>query len=423
MRLFLLVCSVLLATAAPAGAARVETSGDGLLYSSAAGDVVRITQTQGVDDVPRSVRFSFGTGNSRPTTGPGCFFTGGLVQCTVGAELRFALDDGDDQVNAAGTAAPLNAVTPQVFDTGAGADEVVAGPADDVVRGGPGADRLTGGPGGDELDGGAGDDVIVGLDGADVVRGGDGTDTLDLSGAAAGVTVFLNGIADDGPAGTAAVDVERVLGSAFGDTLGGGDGVDVLEAGAGDDVIDVRGGGNDVADCGEGTDRAVVDAGDVPLGCEVVELPPAVPAPPPPASEPPADPPADPPAPPPVGSAPQRIPARVIFEWATFRNGSGTVARTLRVRDVPEGGRVILRCDGPGCGFAKRRVRVRDSGEAALKPLLRGRRLRAGAVVEVRVTAPGFVGKVTRFRMRRARVPVKTSLCLSPGDEAARRCS
>ena len=113
------------------------------------------------------------------------------------------------------------------------------------------------------------------------------------------------------------------------------------------------------------------------------------------------------------------IPARVIFEWATFRDGSGTVARTLRVRDVPAGGRVVLRCSGGGCGFASRRARVRDSGDAALKPLLRGRRLRAGAVVEVRVTAPGFVGKVTRFRMRRARVPVKTSLCLRAGRRHA----
>ena len=67
---------MLLATAAPAGAARVETADGGLLYSSVAGDEVRIAQTQGVDDVPRSVRFSFATGNTRPTTGPGCFFTG-----------------------------------------------------------------------------------------------------------------------------------------------------------------------------------------------------------------------------------------------------------------------------------------------------------------------------------------------------------
>ena len=50
------------------------------------------------------------------------------MQCTVGATLRFALDDGDDQVNAAGIGAPLDAVTPQDLDMGAGADQVVAGP-------------------------------------------------------------------------------------------------------------------------------------------------------------------------------------------------------------------------------------------------------------------------------------------------------
>ena len=98
------------------------------------------------------------------------------------------------------------------------------------------------------------------------------------------------------------------------------------------------------------------------------------------------------------------------------------MARTLRVRDVPEGGRVVLRCAGGGCGFARRTARVRASRDAALKPLLRGRRLRPGAVVEVRVTAPGFVGMVTRFRMRRARVPVKTSRSLPPGASKPGAC-
>ena len=411
MRLPLALCIALaVLPAATASAARVETAGGGLRYASDADDVVRVTQVRGVDDVPKSIRFTFGAGNTPPQTGPGCFITGGAVQCQVGTVLRFALSDGADQVDASGTGAPLDARTPQEYDTGAGADVVVAGPLGDKVDAGDGADRVTAGPGSDTVDGGAGDDIVVGLDGADAVTGGDGSDMLDLSAATAGVTVFLNGLADDGPAGAASVDVEHVVGSAFADTLGGGAAVDVLEAGGGDDVIDVRGGGNDVANCGPGTDRAVVDAGDVPLGCETVELPA-----PPPAVEPPADP--GPPA------ALPAIPARVVFEWATARDGSGTVARTLRVRDVPAGGRVVLRCAGRGCEFGRRVARVSAVGTAGLKKLLRGRRLKAGAVVEVRVTAAGFVGKVTRFRMRRARVPVKTSLCLAPGDVAPRRCA
>ena len=67
------------------------------------------------------------------------------------------------------------------------------------VAGGPGADRLTGGAGADDFDGGKGDDVIGGLSARDVLRGRDGSDTLDLSRAASGLTVILDGLADDGP--------------------------------------------------------------------------------------------------------------------------------------------------------------------------------------------------------------------------------
>ena len=52
------------------------------------------------------------------------------------------------------------------------------------------------------------------------------------------------------------------------------------------------------------------------------------------------------------------VPARVSFLWAAFRDG--TEARTLRVRSVPPGGRVQLRCSrARACGFTRAVVRVR----------------------------------------------------------------
>ena len=111
----------------------------------------------------------------------------------------------------------------------------------------------------------------------------------------------------------------------------------------------------------------------------------------------------------------------MAFKFAAFRDG--TEARTLRVRGVPRGGRVELRCKGRGCGFARKRARLTASGGANLVGMLKGRRLRPGVVLDVRVTAPEHIGKVTRFVIRgRGRLPLKRSLCLPPGAKNPTRC-
>lgn len=51
------------------------------------------------------------------------------------------------------------------------------------------------------------------------------------------------------------------------------------------------------------------------------------------------------------------------------------------------------------------------------------RRLRAGAVLEVRLTAKDTTGRVIRFKMRKGRLPKKTTLCLAPGANTPGRCA
>jgi hypothetical protein len=114
-------------------------------------------------------------------------------------------------------------------------------------------------------------------------------------------------------------------------------------------------------------------------------------------------------------------PARLSFLWAAFRDG--TEARTLRVRSIPAGGRVQLRCSARRpCGFTRRDVRPKRDGTAGLLRFLRGRRLPAGLVVEVRVSAPEHLTTVARFAMRTGKVPRQTSLCLAPGKQRPRKC-
>ena len=362
--------------------------------------------------------------------------------------LRFDTLGGDDAIDASGSALPFDGSLPTTFATGAGADRITGGPRNDDLFAGAGDDRLSGGPGPDVIQGEAGDDVVLGLDGNDVVIGGAGTDRLDLSAqGGGGLAVSLDGAADDGPLGSEAnISVEDVTGSPAGDILSGGDGRNVIDGGGGNDVIDVRGGGVDAVDCGDGADRVVADAEDAVSRCETVDLGVVVA---PGGSPPPVDADGDgvvagadcddadaarrPGARDVPGNrvdedcsgsdaALEVVPARVVFAFAAFRDG--TEARALRVRAVPDGGRVQLRCSRRrACGFARERVRVRDDGTAGLLRLVRGRRLPAGLALEVRVSAPEHITKVTRFVMRRGKTPRKRSLCLPPGASAPRRCA
>ena len=75
--------------------------------------------------------------------------------------------------------------------------------------------------------------------------------------------------------------------------------------------------------------------------------------------------------------------------------------------DVPAGGRVAVLCSGKGCGFKRRAVAV-HGGKAFLTKLFRGHRLKPHAVIDVRVTAPGMVGRAARFTIRANKLPRKT---------------
>jgi Ca2+-binding RTX toxin-like protein len=157
-----------------------------------------------------------------------------------------------------------------------------------VVFGAGGNDTMVSGPGSDELDGGYGGDPA----GADARS----NDAVTYAGRAAGVTVTLDGLPDDGAPGEAdeiLPTVEHVIGTAHPDTLvgpahapddrpyrldggagadvlSGGDGADLIDAGADDDVIVSLGGRKDAIRCGTGFDVLVADAADLSRDCEQV---------------------------------------------------------------------------------------------------------------------------------------------------------
>ena len=285
---------------------------------------------------------------------------------------------------------------------------------DDVLVGTAANDALYGAGGNDRLDGAGGDDQLDGGAGADDLRGGPGIDTV-VYGGSVPVKASIDGVANDGVEGEGdriADDVEAVStgagadalsgaagdeqldGGAGDDAIDGDDGEDSLFGGAGDDTINAVDGFIDVVDCGDGRDLASVDEIDRVTNCETV-----------------------------VRAAQPRVRAVVAAAWQVGGDPTRTRALRITLTKVPEDGVVELRCSPRRLGCRSRRrgvVITRGTGNAA-RALL-GARLRRGAVVEVRISQPGAIGQVVRYRIRGRSGPSRRNLCLRAGSDAASAC-
>lgn len=225
------------------------------------------------------VDVDLGEGSSnRATPPPGC--AGGVFNATGGS--------GPDTVAVDGVARSEMNINANL---GAGNDSFLGGDGNDVARGGEGNDKLDGsagndqhfgdggdddiqgGPGNDVEDGGPGDDFIGGRlglssgrdndQGADTVRGGEGTDGLVLESHAGGMSISLDGQANDGTGAEGdniGSDFERIDGTNAADVFHGSPGGDSFHAGGGGDEIHGADGGDDLAGDG-GDDRVFGDAG------------------------------------------------------------------------------------------------------------------------------------------------------------------
>jgi hypothetical protein len=276
-------------------------------------------------------------------------------------------------------------------------------PGPDVLTGTSGDDTLAGLGGNDRLRGGGGNDTLDGGPGADDMAGGSGRDAVSYA-QAAGVVVTLDDLANDGAPGeqdNAQTDIEDIFGSPGNDDLRGNAGPNTIDGGAGDDRLlggggkdalfggdgadrlDARDGSADTVDCGPGFDIALVDGSDTNLvACEVVDRRAAKPI---------AD-------------------GIVRNQWIAFP--SFTRATELVVREIgPANATVELRCKGKGCPKSKKR-RVGGSRRVSFTSTMRGRKLRPGATLDVRITAPGATGKVIRYKIPRGRIPRAKILCI-----------
>jgi YD repeat-containing protein len=129
------------------------------------------------------------------------------------------------------------------------------------------------------------------------------------------------------------------------------------------------------------------------------------------------------PVPSPGTSSPRRPSLLSPFPVIRIRGRADATAIQVDLLSVqaPRGSRISARCRGASC---PRRAIATTAISSSRVVRLRGleRRYGNGAVLEIRVTRPGRIGKYTRFSMRRGRAPLRQDLCLRPGTTRPSRC-
>jgi len=121
-------------------------------------------------------------------------------------------------------------------------------------------------------------------------------------------------------------------------------------------------------------------------------------------------------------------PAGVLLPFPIVRivgiaSAYGFTIRRLSV-EAPPGARIAIACGGRGCPVkSESRIATSTTVEAVTLRFRRFERtLRAGVVLEVRVSKTGQIGKYTRFVMRHRRPPSRLDECLDPAGIMPMMC-
>lgn len=235
-----------------------EINGTGNALNNVITGNIRANVLSGLDGHDTFIAF-ISDGNDTYSGGGGwdvldCSQVGGVVQI--------------NQLNGITTGSAGNDVLLDVFE------QIIGSDYGDVLSGGHGINCIDGGGGNDAIYGNGGDDLLRGGDGDDTIYanmlndgndrllGGDGWDVLDYSNLAGVVQVDqLNGVTTGSANNDVLLDTfEQIIGSAYGDVLSGGHGINSLNGGGGNDQIFANG-GDDWVRGGAGSDTITLGSG------------------------------------------------------------------------------------------------------------------------------------------------------------------
>jgi len=119
-----------------------------------------------------------------------------------------------------------------------------------------------------------------------------------------------------------------------------------------------------------------------------------------------------------VPQLPPQISPFPVVTLGGWIEGRVTRINLLSVR-APACSTVSVACQGRGCPIESRVAEVARRG---VRIRAAQRRFRAGNRLTVAVSKGGLVGKLTEFRFRRGRPPLRTDRCVAPGSTEGFRC-
>ena len=114
----------------------------------------------------------------------------------------------------------------------------------------------------------------------------------------------------------------------------------------------------------------------------------------------------------------------VATSWAA--KGNAITLKTLQVtQQFPKGWSVKILCKGSKCPFKTKTLKkgkVKRSASNVIGSLSKKqRKFRAGQTVEVWVSAPSFNTKVSRYVLKKGKIPTTQPFCVLPGQTRAQK--
>ncbi|HWI08332.1 MAG TPA: hypothetical protein VNT54_12565, partial [Solirubrobacteraceae bacterium] len=114
-----------------------------------------------------------------------------------------------------------------------------------------------------------------------------------------------------------------------------------------------------------------------------------------------------------VGSSSTGTPLLTPFPLVRLRGrilSTGVTISLLSVR-APKGSKVTVTCRGPARSCPRSKWTKTTGSTATRVRVFERRKMRSGTILRIFVTKRGFVGKYTRFTIRRKKAPLRADSC------------